>query len=132
MSVFLDTSALLAILDADHRVHAKSRKVRADLIGRGETIVPTSYVPAETFALAQHRLGIETVRCLAEDILPIVRIHWVGEVEHRAGVTALLRAGRRELSLVDCASFLVMRQLNLKKAFAFDRDFVAQGFETLH
>jgi predicted nucleic acid-binding protein len=55
----------------------------------------------------------------------------VGEAEHRAGVTALLTAGRRELSLVDCVSFVVMRQLNLKNAFAFDRDFLAQGFETL-
>jgi predicted nucleic acid-binding protein len=131
VSVFLDTSALLAVLDADDRVHAKARRVWADLLGRGGGIISTSYVLVETFALAQHRLGIEAVRCLAEDILPIVRIHWVGEAEHRAGVTALLTAGRRELSLVDCVSFVVMRQLNLKKAFAFDRDFAAQGFETL-
>jgi predicted nucleic acid-binding protein len=32
---------------------------------------------------------------------------------------------------VDCISFIVMRQLNLKTAFACDRDFAAQGFETL-
>jgi len=131
VSVFLDTSALLAVLDADDRVHAKEKKVWKDLVGRAGIIISTSYVLVETFALAQHRLGIEAVRCLAEDILPIVRIHWVGEAEHRAGVTALLTAGRRELSLVDCVSFVVMRQLNLKKAFAFDRDFAAQGFETL-
>jgi predicted nucleic acid-binding protein len=131
VSVFLDTSALLAVLDADDRVHAKAKKTWTDLVGRGGVIISTSYVLVETFALAQHRLGIEAVRCLAEDILPIVRIHWVGEAEHRAGVTALLTAARRELSLVDCVSFVVMRQLNLKRAFAFDRDFTAQGFETL-
>jgi len=32
---------------------------------------------------------------------------------------------------VDCLSFVVMRQLNLKTAFTFDRDFQAQGFEIL-
>ena len=46
-------------------------------------------------------------------------------------MTALLTANRRQLRLVDCVSFLGMRQLNLKTAFAFDRDFNEQGFETL-
>lgn len=66
-----------------------------------------------------------------EDLLPIVRVHWITEADHRAAVIALLTAGRRQLSLVDCVSFVVMRQLNLKTAFAFDRDFATQGFETL-
>jgi len=48
-----------------------------------------------------------------------------------AGVAALLTAGRRQLSLVDCVSFLTMRRLNLKMAFAFDRHFTEQGFEVL-
>lgn len=85
----------------------------------------------ETFALVQHRLGMEAVRSLEEDILPLVRVYWVNEADHRAGVTALLTAGRRQLSLVDCISFVIMRQLNLKTAFTFDRDFQAQGFEIL-
>jgi len=42
VSVFLDTSALLAVLDADDRVHAKARKVWTDLVGRTESIVSTS------------------------------------------------------------------------------------------
>jgi uncharacterized protein len=85
----------------------------------------------EAFALVQHRLGLEAVRTLQEDLLPLVRVHWVSEADHRAGVTALLTANRRQLSLVDCVSFLVMRQLTLKTAFAFDRDFNEQGFETV-
>lgn len=131
MSVFLDTSAVLALLDADDRSHAEARPVWADLLGRAEDLVSTNYVLVESFALVQHRLGLEAVRTLQEDILPLVRVHWVSEADHRAGVTALLTANRRQLSLVDCVSFLVMRQLTLKTAFAFDRDFNAQGFETL-
>lgn len=131
MSVFLDTSALLAVLDADDLSHARAREVWAELLGRSEDLVSTNYVLVETFALVQHRLGLEAVRTFQEDVLPLIRIYWVSEADHRAGVTALLTAGRRQLSLVDCVSFLVMRQLNLKTAFAFDRDFTAQGFETL-
>ena len=131
MSVFLDTSALLAVLDADDSYHARARDVWADLVNRGEDLIVTNYVLVETFALVQHRLGMEAIRSLAEDILPLVRVHWVNEADHQAAVAALLTAGQRRLSLVDCMSFLIMRQLNLRAAFAFDSDFRAQGFDTL-
>ena len=71
MSVFLDTSALLAVLDADDLHHAKAREVWADRIGRAENLVCTNYVLVETIALVQHRLGMEAVRSLVEDILPL-------------------------------------------------------------
>ena len=131
MSVFVDTSALLAVLDADDQFHSRACTVWADLLERAEDLLSTSYVLVETFALVQHRLGMEAVRTLEEDILPVIHIHWIDETEHRAGVTALLAAGRRQLSLVDCVSFLTMRRFNLRAAFAFDRHFTEQGFEVL-
>lgn len=131
MSVFVDTSALLAVLDANDQFHPRARAVWTDLIGRAEDLVSTNYVLVETFALAQHRLGMEAVRTLEEDVLPVIRIHWVGEADHQTGVTALLTAGRRQLSLVDCVTFVTMRGLHIKTAFAFDRHFTEQGFEVL-
>lgn len=44
---------------------------------------------------------------------------------------ALVAAGRRSLSLVDCVSFEVMRRLAISTAFAFDRDFARVGFQTI-
>jgi predicted nucleic acid-binding protein len=43
-------------------------------------------------------------------------------------VAALLAARRRKLSLVDCASFTVMRQAGARLAFAFDRHFTEEAF----
>lgn len=43
----------------------------------------------------------------------------------------MLVAGRRDLSLVDCSSFVTMRRLGIKKAFALDEHFREQGFELL-
>jgi predicted nucleic acid-binding protein len=43
-------------------------------------------------------------------------------------VAALLTANRRELSLVDCVSFEVMRRRDITSAFAIDTDFSKQGF----
>jgi predicted nucleic acid-binding protein len=62
-------------------------------------------------------------------VLPVVRIEWVDEPVHRAGETALLTAGLRDLSFVDCVSFDLMQHLGIRRAFAFDKHFAEQGFE---
>lgn len=131
MSVFVDTSGLLAVLDAGDTQHPPARAAWEGLLTSDEPLVTTSYVLVETFALVQSRLGMEAVRVLVDDVTPVLHVHWVGENEHRLGVTALVAAGRRQLSLVDCVSFTTMRELRLETAFAFDRDFVDQGFRVL-
>lgn len=91
----------------------------------------SSYVLVETTALLQHRIGIEAVRVLADDVAPTLDVQWIGAEEHRMAMLALLAANRRALSLVDCSSFEVMRRLGLRTAFSFDAHFAEQGFELL-
>jgi predicted nucleic acid-binding protein len=50
---------------------------------------------------------------------------------HQAAVSALLVAGKRNLSLVDCVSFEVMRQGGIRTAFTLDWHFNEQGFEII-
>ena len=128
MSVFVDTSALYAILDADDLNHEKAKYAWIDLCRRREHLVCTNYILVETFALVQRRLGIDAVHVLHQDIIPVLHVEWVDEARHLAGVTALLAAGRRRLSLVDCVSFEIMREYGINKAFAFDAHFSEQGF----
>ena len=52
----------------------------------------------------------------------------MGAPLHERAVAALLTAGDRDLSLVDCVSFEVMRRSGLDTAFAFDEGFTKQGF----
>lgn len=131
MSTFVDTSALLAVLDADDTQHARASHVWSDLVGGEEDLLTTNYVLVETFALAQARLGLAATRLLDDDVVPILRVTWVDESLHRAAITALLTAQRRGLSLVDCVSFAAMRRLGIARAFAFDRHFRQQGFALL-
>jgi predicted nucleic acid-binding protein len=42
-----------------------------------------------------------------------------------------LVASRKKLSVVDCVSFVVMRDSGVSEAFCFDRHFREQGFRTL-
>jgi len=53
-----------------------------------------------------------------------------GDLEtHRSGISALLAAAKRNLSLVDCVSFELMGNLGIRTAFAFDAHFKDAGFE---
>ena len=99
------------------------------LVLKKEQLVCTNYVLIESFALFQRRLRMHAARTLEEDMLPLVRSHWVEEPDHRSALAAFLTAGRRGLSLVDCVSFVIMRHLDVKNAFSFDQDFQDQGFE---
>ena len=128
MSTFVDTSAFLAVLDADDAQHARANHIWIELVGSEEALLTTSYVLVETFALVQARLGIEAARLLQDDVVPVLRVTWVDESLHGAAMTALLTARRRELSLVDCVSFEAMRRLGVERAFAFDKHFRQQGF----
>jgi predicted nucleic acid-binding protein len=128
--IFADTSALLAILDRDDAFHAAAAAALPELAAV-ETLLTHEYVLVEATALAQRRLGIGAVRRLTDDLLPLLEVLWVDVDLHAEAREALLAAGRRNVSLVDWTSFLVMRRHGVRRAFTFDVDFAAEGFEVV-
>jgi uncharacterized protein len=131
MTTFVDTSALLALLDAGDDNHAAAVTAWQGLAAQSARLLSTNYVVVETTAVAQHRLGVDAVRALVRDVMPLLDVVFVDETTHAAAVAALLATGRRHLSLVDCASFGVMRAAHVVTAFCYDRHFHEQGFELL-
>jgi len=131
MRIFIDTSAFFALLDRDDDNHKKAKKIWIDLLDSENVLITSNYVLVESVALIQNRLGIEAVRGFHEDILPLINIEWINAGTHKSGVSALLAASRRKLSLVDCVSFEIMRTLGIKTVFAFDPDFSEQGFQCI-
>lgn len=127
--MFVDTSALLAVVYARDANHGPANRLWAEVVPSGEPLVSTNYVLLETIALAQRRFGMAAVDAFSMRVAPSLEIEWVDQELHRAGVAAVLAANRRQLSLVDCVSFEVMRRRGLRQAFAFDHDFIDQGFE---
>jgi len=94
-------------------------------------LVSTNYVLLETSALLQSRFGLDAVRDLFENMLPLLNVAWVNAEVHAAAASALLTANRRLLSLVDCVSFVSMRRRSITRVFAFDKHFSEQGFEAV-
>ena len=128
MRVFVDTSALYALLDRDDDNHAAARRGWTDILESGTPAVTSSYVLVETVALLQSRLGLEAVRAFEDAVVPILHVEFVTGDLHRLGMAALLVASRRRLSLVDCVSFEIMRRHGIGAAFTFDGHFKEQGF----
>src|SRR5215211_2372715 len=128
MSVFVDTSALLAVINTDDPNHIAARVTWAALTQDYQRLITTNYVFLETFALVQRRHGLQVVQKLHQAVTSALHIHWVDTALHNAGVVALFTANRRQLSLVDCTSFHVMRQLSIDTVFAFDQHFAEQHF----
>jgi predicted nucleic acid-binding protein len=128
MTVFADTSAFYAVLDGDDSNHDAATAKWEQLLEGNAILVTTGFVLVETLALVQHRLGSEAVRAFLEDVYPLLNVEWITETDFEAGAAGVLSAQRRELSLVDCVSFVLMRRLGIRHAFAFDQHFSEQGF----
>jgi predicted nucleic acid-binding protein len=128
MTVFVDTSAIYAGLDQDDINHAKAKAAWTTLTEEATPLLTNNYVVLETIALLQNRLGVAAVRTFHEDIQPLLEVAWISEHEHRTGIAAVLAAGRKKLSLVDCVSFETMRARGVRTVFCFDAHFAEQGF----
>lgn len=131
MTTFVDTSALHDLLDAQASHHRQAAAAFERLLDGGDGLVTHNYVLVETAALLQRRLGIDAVRTLQADLLPLLDVQWVDAETHRVALSALLAAAQRTVSLVDWVSFEVMRSRGIASAFAFDADFRRQGFATV-
>lgn len=131
MTEFVDTSAFFALLDADDAHQARAHAHLQETLATGIDLLTHEYVVVETTALVQRRLGLGALGRFVDDLLPLVEVAWVDETLHVEAREALLAAGRRNVSLVDWTSFLVMRRHGVRRAFTFDADFGTEGFEVL-
>jgi len=131
MVIFVDTSALLALVNMQDEFHNQAKDQWKALLGNKETLVSNNYVILESISLIQRRFGMDWIHALQTEILQLLEIAWVDENQHQAALTTFLKVSRRQLSLVDCSSFETMRQLGIKTALAFDEHFREQGFEVI-
>ena len=122
---------MYAVLDRDDAHHAAANASWKELLDRMSDLLTTNYVLLEVSVLLQNRLGLAALRTFHEDIAPLLRIDWIMEQQHAVAAGAVLAAGRKKLSLVDCTSFESMRKHGVRAVFCFDRHFREQGFETI-
>jgi len=124
---FIDTSAIYAWTDRGDPNHEEAKRRLSSVLAAGEPLLTHNYVLVECGALLQKRLGLEIALSVLEDARSF-ELEWVERGTHEEAVRRLRVKRRRQVSLVDQVSFLVMRSRGMDTAFAFDQHFEDEGF----
>ena len=130
--VFVDTSAFFALLMSADRAHQQASQTFRRLQELQASLVTSSYVLVETYALLGRRAGLAAVRGFRDGFEDLLETVWVDEGLHERGLDLLLERKSEQLSLVDATSFLVIRERDADRVFAFDRHFEQEGFTLLN
>ncbi|MFI5259450.1 MAG: type II toxin-antitoxin system VapC family toxin [Candidatus Limnocylindrales bacterium] len=123
--VFVDTSALIALLDRADPRHPAVRTAFAGL--SDDDLVTHGCVVAESLAVVRRRFGIDGAITLLDDILPIVEIVAVAPELHRRIQAQYRESLPSSISFVDRLSFAVIERGGLDAALATDAGFRAAG-----
>ncbi len=131
MKLLADTSALLAIQVRDDRNHARAVDF---LRGVPEArLVLTELILGELATRLAARVGARRAAEVAHALLASRRYEVLFSDAALLGeaIDLMARFDDKRLSLTDCASFALMRKLEIDAAFTFDSDFRDCGFAML-
>jgi uncharacterized protein len=131
--IFADSSGFIAAFDASDARHAAAASVWRELAEHGEGLVTTQLVVAETVTCLRRRVGWEISRRVGDAILAsrAIEVRGLDDEQFAAAWREFVRCGDPELSLCDAASFVLMRELGVRRALTFDQHFLSAGFEVL-
>ena len=131
--IFTDTSALIAVLNKKDQYHEQAAAAYHDILNGSSFLLITTHVFAETLTRIARRVSQQAAIAAGTGIRNQARITMVTPT-----IDALDQAWKifqsyndQQFSFVDCISFAVMQELNLSRAFAFDKHFKIMGFETI-
>ena len=120
---FVDSSAIVAMVDRNDRTHDAAVSAYTDLLRQGYRLFTTNHVVTETVDLLTTGVGPEVARrWLRDQRLPVY--HADEQDEHRARALVISSRSPRGLSLVDAISLVVMERFGVADAFAVDSHFL--------
>jgi predicted nucleic acid-binding protein len=122
---FVDSSAIVTLVDADDASHTAAVEAYQSLVDDGYRLFTTNHVLDEAFALLTVGVGTAVARqWLRDNRLPI---YFVDETD-LAAATKLIAArdGNSPITLTDALSMVVMERLSVADAFAVDPAFLAE------
>ena len=125
-TVFVDTSGFFALLNPLDPFHGGATHAFERAEKEKWSLVTTSYVLHETWALVQHKLGWEALDSFLDVLLPLCQVETVKENLHALGAARCRQAHLRRLSLTDCVSFEFMKQQGITEAIARDEHFAGE------
>ncbi len=129
-ALFVDTSGWFALANGADPVHAASRSARDAHLTRGGILISTDFVMDETLTLLRVRLGIEAAERWWDLVSRSPRVVWepIDAGRAQSARAWFFRWRDKEFSFTDCTSFVVMKELRIRRALTTDRHFAQAGF----
>lgn len=132
-SVFVDTSAFVALRNSSEAEHERAREALAGLISDGVALFTSNYVFAETYTALMVRVGrgeaIEWGRRFRAGSA-IGLVHLDRPTEERAWEILEQHEDKR-WSYVDATSFALLERDGEEEAFALDTHFAQRGLQVI-
>ena len=129
-AVFVDTSAFLAIKNRRDARHREAVRLKGQLLAAGKSLVTSDYVLDETYTIIRLRAGHRVAVEFGEElrVSRLIRIEYVTAALTESAWALFKRFADKDFSFTDCTSFVMMRELGLREALAFDGHFPQAGF----
>lgn len=129
-TLFVDTSAWVAVAVRRDPHHTAGRGAWEDLVASGRQLATTNAVVGETYTVVRARYGYAAAWSLMDWLEGIRRLarHFVTPEIEREAYSILRRYRDQDFSFVDATSFAFMRRAGIREAFALDRHFATAGF----
>ena len=131
--MFVATAAWVSAADSADISGPLVRQIRDQWLSEGAILVTTDYVVDETLPTIRFRLGLDAAEAWWRQIEGSTRLRVESVGEARRERARLLFFGYRDkdFSFTDCCSFLVMRELRIRRVLTLDHHFRQMGFEVV-
>lgn len=130
--IFADTAGWGHLMDTAQPYHIQATSIYRNARQQGRHLITTNYVIAELAALLHSPLRIS--KPMIVNLLTNLKtsiwidvLHVSSEIDEQAWQLFSQRLDK-DWSLVDCSSFIVMRQYNIQEALTTDHHFEQAGF----
>ena len=132
-NIFIDTSAFIALLRTEDDRHVRAESRLKGFGDGGIRWVTTDYVASETYTTLLGREGYRMAMEFDRQLqLGGWQMEWIDKARFVKAQEVFRRFNKdKRWSFTDCSSYVVMKELKIKQAFAFDEHFRQMGFELL-
>jgi predicted nucleic acid-binding protein len=122
--VFVDTSAYIASLYRKDINHRKALEISQELFDKGADFITSNVVVYEVYTVLARKVEKTTAilfhQKIIDESLPIV---YMDEDLEEIAFSIFEKEKSKNVSFFDCTSFAIIKKLQIKSIFSFDRDF---------
>jgi predicted nucleic acid-binding protein len=128
--IFVDTGAWFAIADKTDQFHRKARDYIKRIVENRNNLITSNLVVHEAAMLLSRKLSKEAASRFLQTIYndDDVEVIHCNEAVEKEAYSIFHHYAEQDFSIVDCVSFVLMKKLEIKRVFTFDKHFKTMRF----